>query len=85
VSMPVSWGTSDKSVEGRMSDIHQYAKWFDLLSYDFSLKNFSGRWECLAWSRIDDRVCFRGEQMSGPIEALHDCYSKMRDLGMAPK
>jgi hypothetical protein len=83
--MPLSWGTSNKSTDGRMSDVHQYAKWFDLLGYDFSLKNISGRWQCVAWSRGDCEICFRGEHVSEPVDALHDCYVKMRDLGVAPK
>jgi hypothetical protein len=83
--MPISWGTSERATDGRMSDLHQYAKWFNAVGYDFSLKNVNSRWQCVAWSRGDVELSYRGEEMQEPVEALHDCYSKMRDLGVAPK
>jgi len=83
--MPVSWGDSPKHIEDRMSDLHQYAKWFNKVGYDFSLSNIGGKWICSAWLRQDESATFTGETMNTPVEALHDCYSNMRDLGVAPK
>jgi hypothetical protein len=83
--MPVSWGDSPKQTEDRMSDLHQYAKWFDICGYDFSLKSISGKWECTAFTQGNIELSYRSETTEEPVDALHSCYVKMRDLGVAPK
>lgn len=83
--MPSTWGTNDRRSGDRLSDLRQYAKWFHASGYDFSLKSVAGRWECLAWSQGDIELSFRGEATSEPVDALHSCYTKMRDLGIVPK
>lgn len=37
-----------------MSDITQFAKWFDLNGMDFQLTNISGMWRCSCWPRTDE-------------------------------
>jgi len=65
-----------------MSDLHQYAKWFALWDYHFSLNHVDSMWQVTAWSKGGEAEPIHGDRFDTPADALHNCYMKMRDRGL---
>jgi hypothetical protein len=61
-----------------MSDLENYAKWFRINGFSFSLEFSNGEWLCLAWDSTkdisEDVNLLASFPYDNPEEAVIDCF-----------
>lgn len=85
--MPVIYGQTEREPNTVLTDIGQFAKWFDLNEMDFIIQNIGGRWQCIAWKRErtgevtpPSEYLITGAVCDSLSVALLRCYEEVRNI-----